>query len=49
VIDTIVANIFLYDIYIMPLRDTAYTIDKNSLSMIEFALKKEYRITKKGV
>ena len=42
-IETIIAHISPCDIYIMPLGDTAESIDKNSLSVIKFALEKGYK------
>jgi len=42
-IEQITKNISPCDIYLMPLGDTSESIDKNSLSVIEFALKKGYK------
>ncbi len=42
-IDNIVDQIPPCEIYLMPLGDTAKLIDKNSLSVIEFALQKGYK------
>jgi len=42
-IDDILNQISQCDVYLMPLGDTAEIIDKNSLSVIEFALEKGYK------
>jgi len=42
-IDSIVSQIPVCEVYLMPLGDTSEIIDKNSLSVIEFALKKGYK------
>ncbi len=42
-IDDILNQISQCDVYLMPLGDTAELIDKNSLSVIEFALEKGYK------
>ncbi|MEA2017297.1 MAG: 7-carboxy-7-deazaguanine synthase QueE [Campylobacterota bacterium] len=42
-IDLILSKIPVCEVYLMPLGDTAKLIDKNSLSVIEFALKKGYK------
>lgn len=42
-IDAITAQIPSCEIYVMPLGDTAESIDKNSLSVINFALSKGYK------
>jgi len=42
-IDAIVSQIPVCEVYLMPLGDTSEIIDKNSLSVIEFALKKGYK------
>ena len=44
-IEYIISNIPKCDIYLMPLGDTAKTIDTNSKSVIEYALEKGYKYT----